>query len=79
MNVAFIGMGTMGSAMALNLLKAGFAVTVHNRTRQREEPVAQAGARRAGSPQSWPGKASVCWMRRYPAAPREPGREPYPS
>jgi 3-hydroxyisobutyrate dehydrogenase len=50
MKVAFIGMGTMGSAMALNLLKAGFAVTVHNRTRQREEPAAQAGARRAGSP-----------------------------
>lgn len=50
MNVAFIGMGTMGAAMALNILKAGFALTVHNRTRKREEPVAQAGARRAGSP-----------------------------
>jgi 3-hydroxyisobutyrate dehydrogenase len=51
MNVAFIGMGTMGTAMALNLLKAGHAVTVHNRTREREEAVAKAGARRAGSPQ----------------------------
>jgi 3-hydroxyisobutyrate dehydrogenase len=50
MNIAFIGMGTMGAAMAVNLLKAGFAVTVHNRTREREEPVAAAGARRAGSP-----------------------------
>ena len=50
MKVAFIGMGTMGAAMVLNILKAGFAVTVHNRTRQREEPAAQAGARRAGSP-----------------------------
>jgi len=51
MNVAFIGMGTMGAAMALNILKAGHPVTVHNRTREREEPVARAGARRAGSPQ----------------------------
>jgi 3-hydroxyisobutyrate dehydrogenase len=51
MNVAFIGMGTMGTAMALNLLKAGHAVTVHNRTREREEALAKAGARRAGSPQ----------------------------
>ncbi len=51
MNVAFIGMGTMGTAMALNLLKAGHALTVHNRTREREEPLAQAGARRADSPQ----------------------------
>ena len=50
MKVAFIGMGTMGAAMALNILKAGHAVTVHNRSREREEPVAQAGARRAGSP-----------------------------
>ncbi len=50
MNVAFIGMGTMGAAMALNILKAGHAVTVHNRSRDREEPVARAGARRAASP-----------------------------
>jgi 3-hydroxyisobutyrate dehydrogenase len=52
MKVAFIGMGTMGAAMALNILKAGHAVTVHNRTREREEPVAAAGARRAASPQA---------------------------
>ena len=51
MKVAFIGMGTMGAAMALNILKAGHAVTVHNRTREREEPVAAAGARRSASPQ----------------------------
>jgi 3-hydroxyisobutyrate dehydrogenase len=51
MNVAFIGMGTMGAAMALNILKAGHPVTVYNRTREREEPVAKAGARRAASPQ----------------------------
>jgi 3-hydroxyisobutyrate dehydrogenase len=50
MKVAFIGMGTMGAAMALNILKAGHEITVHNRTREREEPVAQAGAQRAGSP-----------------------------
>jgi 3-hydroxyisobutyrate dehydrogenase len=50
MNIAFIGMGTMGAAMAANLLKAGHTVTVHNRTREREEPVAKAGARRAASP-----------------------------
>jgi len=50
MKVAFIGMGTMGAAMAVNILKAGHALTVHNRTRQREEPVAAAGARRAASP-----------------------------
>jgi 3-hydroxyisobutyrate dehydrogenase len=50
MKVAFIGLGTMGVGMALNILKAGHEVTVHNRTRQKEEPVARQGARRAESP-----------------------------
>ncbi len=50
MKVAFIGMGTMGVPMALNLLKAGHEVTVHNRTRDREIPLAEAGATRAESP-----------------------------
>ena len=48
--VGFIGLGAMGAPMAENLLKAGFAVTVHNRTRCKEEPLAALGARRAGSP-----------------------------
>lgn len=59
MNIAFIGMGTMGAAMALNLLKAGYAVTVHNRTREREAPLAEAGARRADSPQAAARDANV--------------------
>lgn len=50
MKVAFIGIGTMGAPMALNLLKAGYDVTVHNRTRDKETPVAENGARRAASP-----------------------------
>jgi len=50
MKVAFIGLGTMGTPMARNLLNAGFEVTVHNRTRQKEEPLAAAGAKRADGP-----------------------------
>lgn len=50
MRIAFVGMGTMGAPMALNLLKAGHKVTAHNRTRNKEEAVAAAGARRAASP-----------------------------
>jgi 3-hydroxyisobutyrate dehydrogenase-like beta-hydroxyacid dehydrogenase len=33
MQVGFIGLGAMGNAMANNLLKAGFALTVYNHTR----------------------------------------------
>jgi 3-hydroxyisobutyrate dehydrogenase len=50
MKVAFIGLGTMGVGMALNIVKAGHELAVHNRTRQKEEAVAKEGARRAESP-----------------------------
>ncbi|MFC1882941.1 NAD(P)-dependent oxidoreductase [Thermodesulfobacteriota bacterium] len=50
MKVAFIGMGTMGIGMALNILKARHEVIVHNRTREKEESVAAEGAQRAASP-----------------------------
>ena len=50
MNVAFIGLGTMGSPMALNLLKAGHEVIVNNRTREKEIPLTEEGAQRADTP-----------------------------
>ena len=50
--VGFIGMGIMGRGMALNLLKAGFPVTVWNRTPERAEEVLAAGATWADSPQA---------------------------
>jgi 3-hydroxyisobutyrate dehydrogenase len=50
MKIAVLGMGTMGAPMATNLLKAGCEVTVHNRTRSREEPLAELGAKRAETP-----------------------------
>lgn len=40
----------MGAPMARNLVRAGFEVTVHNRTRTKEEPLAEAGAARAATP-----------------------------
>ncbi len=50
MKIGFIGMGTMGAPMATRLVNAGYEVTVHNRTRAREEPVAEAGASSAATP-----------------------------
>ena len=50
MKVAVIGLGTMGEPMAANLLNARVAVTVHNRTRSREEALEAQGASRAASP-----------------------------
>ncbi len=48
--VAFIGLGALGAPMAANLLAKGFPLTVHNRHRERERPLAAAGARRAATP-----------------------------
>ncbi|MGD1900057.1 MAG: NAD(P)-dependent oxidoreductase [Phormidesmis sp.] len=50
MNVAFIGLGTMGAPMVLNLLKAGHAVTVFNRTVAKTQAAVAAGATAAESP-----------------------------
>jgi 3-hydroxyisobutyrate dehydrogenase-like beta-hydroxyacid dehydrogenase len=50
MKVAFIGAGNMGAPMALNLIRAGHALSVYNRTREKLEPLAKAGARIASSP-----------------------------
>jgi 3-hydroxyisobutyrate dehydrogenase-like beta-hydroxyacid dehydrogenase len=44
MNVGFIGLGHMGTPMALNLLKAGHRVTVYNRTRAKTQALASNGA-----------------------------------
>jgi len=50
MDVGFIGLGHMGSAMARNLLKAGHHVTLYNRTRAKAEPLVAAGARVVDKP-----------------------------
>ncbi len=48
--VGFIGLGLMGKPMALNLLKAGFPVVVHSRSRGPVDAVVAAGARAASNP-----------------------------
>jgi 3-hydroxyisobutyrate dehydrogenase len=48
--VAFIGLGAMGSRMAMNLLGAGFALRVWNRDPAKARRLTDAGARLAASP-----------------------------
>ncbi len=48
--VGFIGLGTMGMPMARNLIKAGFSVTVYNRTTAKAATLVAEGATRANSP-----------------------------
>ena len=50
MRVGFIGLGKMGRPMTVNLLKAGFEVVVHNRSRGVVDELAGQGAVPAASP-----------------------------
>lgn len=59
MKAAFIGLGTMGLGMAKNILKAGHELTVHNRTREKEEALESDGANRAETPRDAAAGAEV--------------------
>lgn len=50
LKLGFIGLGIMGNAMARNLLKAGFDLTVWNRSADKCRPFAELGASVAGTP-----------------------------
>ena len=59
LSVALMGLGTMGNGMASSLLKAGFPLTVYNRTMMKARPFAALGARIASSPAEAAAGASV--------------------
>src|SRR5438132_3482354 len=48
--ISYLGLGTMGSGMVSNLLKAGYELTVWNRSVERSKPFARKGARVADTP-----------------------------
>lgn len=50
--VGFIGLGVMGRPMARNLLRAGYPLTVHSRSRPPIDELVAAGAREAATPQA---------------------------
>jgi 3-hydroxyisobutyrate dehydrogenase-like beta-hydroxyacid dehydrogenase len=48
--ISYLGLGTMGSGMASNLLKAGYQLTVWNRSAEKCEPFARKGVRVVDTP-----------------------------
>jgi 3-hydroxyisobutyrate dehydrogenase len=58
-DVAILGLGTMGAGMAANLLKAGFSLSVYNRTTAKAQALIDAGARLASTPAEAAKGASV--------------------
>ena len=50
LKVGYIGLGLMGKSIARNILKAGFPLVVHNRSRGAVDELVSEGATAAGSP-----------------------------
>ena len=67
----FLGLGIMGSAMAANLVKAGFDVTVWNRSPEKCEPLVALGAKPGESP-----RAVAASLRHHLCHARRPRRGP---
>lgn len=57
--VGFIGLGIMGRPMAKNLLKAGYPLVVHSRSRPPVDDLVGAGAKAAASPREAAGQCDV--------------------
>ena len=57
--VGWIGTGVMGLSMCGHVLDAGYSVTVHNRTRERAEPLLDRGATWADTPAAVAASAGV--------------------
>ena len=49
--IGFIGLGIMGKPMARNLLKAGYTLVVHNRSRAAVDELSKEGAQAAADSQ----------------------------
>lgn len=58
-NIAFLGLGAMGSRMAANLIKARHTVTVWNRDEAKAEPLLALGAKVAGTPKAAVANADI--------------------
>ncbi len=57
--VGFIGLGIMGKPMSRNVLKAGFRLVVHNRSRQAVQELQSEGATPASSPKEAASRCDV--------------------
>ena len=59
LKVGYIGLGLMGKSIARNILKAGFPMVVHNRSRRAVEELVSEGAQEAYSPGEVAGQVDV--------------------
>ena len=66
--VAFIGTGIMGAPIAGHILDAGYELVVHNRTKEKAQPLVDRGATYAETPAEAAAEADVIFtMLGYPS------------
>jgi 3-hydroxyisobutyrate dehydrogenase-like beta-hydroxyacid dehydrogenase len=67
-SVGFVGLGNMGGPMALNLVKVGFELVVHDINAARLEPLVAVGATVETSPEAVAARATArsAWSRPPP-------------
>jgi 3-hydroxyisobutyrate dehydrogenase len=51
LKIGWIGLGNMGNPMVQNLLKAGYPVTIYNRSKDKEASLIKSGTKAASSPE----------------------------
>ena len=73
MNIGFVGLGVMGSPMALNVLKGGHRLTVYDRSPEAVARLVRDGAKAAASPREV-GAASEIVVTMLPEPQHEIGR-----
>ena len=72
MKIGFIGLGIMGSRMAANLQKRGYSLILHNRTRDKAQPLLDNGAQWADSPAALAAQTDIIFtMLAHPDAVKE--------
>ncbi len=59
LRLGYIGLGRMGKPMAINLLKAGYPLIVHNRSRGKVKELVNLGALAATSPKQVAAESDV--------------------
>jgi 2-hydroxy-3-oxopropionate reductase len=59
LTVGYIGLGLMGKPMARNIMKAGFPLIVHNRSREAVKELVSEGAKEAHSPKEVAGQVDI--------------------
>jgi 2-hydroxy-3-oxopropionate reductase len=62
LKVGYIGLGLMGKSIARNILKAGFTVVVHNRSRAAVDELVSEGAASADSPKDVASQVDIIFM-----------------